>query len=81
MPCGTKLEVTYFDQHRADLDTERTVMDNLAEGKQEVMVNGRGRHVLDYLQDFLFHPKRAMTPVKRRCLAVNVTVCYWLSCF
>ncbi|ANS42201.1 ABC transporter ATP-binding protein [Serratia inhibens] len=62
--CGTKLEVAYFDQHRADLDPERTVMDNLAEGKQEVMVNGRSRHVLGYLQDFLFHPKRAMTPVK-----------------
>lgn len=53
--CGTKLEVAYFDQHRAELDPERTVMDNLAEGKQEVMVNGRSRHVLGYLQDFLFH--------------------------
>ncbi|OCA54190.1 ABC transporter ATP-binding protein [Photorhabdus namnaonensis] len=62
--CGTKLEVAYFDQHRIALDPERTVMDNLAEGKQEVMVNGRPRHVLGYLQDFLFHPKRAMTPVK-----------------
>lgn len=62
--CGTKLEIAYFDQHRAELDPERTVMDNLAEGKQEVMVNGRSRHVLGYLQDFLFHPKRAMTPVK-----------------
>ncbi|AHF73736.1 ABC transporter ATPase component [Candidatus Sodalis pierantonius str. SOPE] len=62
--CGTKLEVAYFDQYRAVLDPERTVMDNLAEGKQEVMVNGRSRHVLGYLQDFLFHPKRAMTPVK-----------------
>lgn len=39
-------------------------MDNLAEGKQEVMVNGKPRHVLGYLQDFLFHPKRAMTPVR-----------------
>ncbi|WP_426711899.1 ABC transporter ATP-binding protein [Cronobacter muytjensii] len=62
--CGTKLEVAYFDQHRAELDPERTVMDNLAEGKQEVMVNGKPRHVLGYLQDFLFHPKRAMTPVR-----------------
>ncbi len=62
--CGTKLEIAYFDQHRIALDPERTVMDNLAEGKQEVMVNGRPRHVLGYLQDFLFHPKRAMTPVK-----------------
>lgn len=61
--CGTKLEVSYFDQHRADLDPDKTVMDNLAEGKQEVQVNGRNRHVLGYLQDFLFHPKRARTPV------------------
>lgn len=53
--CGTKLEVAYFDQHRADLDTERTVMDNhLAEGKQKCMVNDRARHVLGYLQDFIF---------------------------
>ncbi|MDC9597386.1 ABC transporter ATP-binding protein [Xenorhabdus anantnagensis] len=62
--CGTKLEVAYFDQHRTALDPDKTVMDNLAEGKQEVMVNGRSRHVLGYLQDFLFHPKRAMTPVR-----------------
>lgn len=61
---GTKLEVAYFDQHRAELDPDKTVMDNLAEGKQEVMVNGKSRHVLGYLQDFLFHPKRAMTPVR-----------------
>ncbi|WP_392560514.1 ABC transporter ATP-binding protein [Orbus mooreae] len=61
--CGTKLEVAYFDQHRADLDPDKTVMDNLAYGKQEVTVNGRNRHVLGYLQDFLFHPKRARTPV------------------
>ena len=62
--CGTKLEVAYFDQYRLELDPEKTVMDNLAEGKQEVMVNGRSRHVLGYLQDFLFPPKRARTPVK-----------------
>jgi ATP-binding cassette subfamily F protein uup len=61
---GTKLEVAYFDQHRAALDPDRTVMDNLAEGKQEVMVNGKPRHVLGYLQEFLFPPKRAMTPVR-----------------
>ncbi|MDI8746283.1 hypothetical protein MJM83_30965, partial [Salmonella enterica subsp. enterica serovar Montevideo] len=41
--------VAYFDQHRAELDPEKTVMDNLAEGKQEVMVNGKPRHVLGYL--------------------------------
>ncbi len=61
---GTHLDVAYFDQHRAELDPQKTVLDNLAEGKQEVMINGRSRHVLGYLQDFLFHPKRAMTPVK-----------------
>lgn len=62
--CGTKLEVAYFDQYRADLDLEKTVMDNVADGKQDVEVNGVKRHVLGYLQDFLFPPKRAMTPVK-----------------
>lgn len=62
--CGTKLEVAYFDQYRDALDPEKTVLDNLAEGKQEVEINGIKRHVLGYLQDFLFHPDRARTPVK-----------------
>ncbi|OBX06436.1 ABC transporter ATP-binding protein [Gallibacterium genomosp. 3] len=61
---GTKLEVAYFDQYRSMLDPEKTVMDNVADGKQDVEVNGVKRHVLGYLQDFLFPPKRAMTPVK-----------------
>ncbi|WP_070963415.1 ABC transporter ATP-binding protein [Vibrio sonorensis] len=62
--CGTKLEVAYFDQYREILDPEKSVIDNLADGKQEVMVGGRQRHALSYLQDFLFAPKRARTPVK-----------------
>ncbi|MFZ7306357.1 ABC transporter ATP-binding protein [Avibacterium avium] len=62
--CGTKLEIAYFDQYRADLDPEKTVMDNVADGKQDIEVNGVKRHVLGYLQDFLFPPKRAMVPVK-----------------
>lgn len=62
--CGTKLEVAYFDQYRAELDPEKSVMDNVADGKQDVEINGVKRHVLGYLQDFLFPPKRAMTPVK-----------------
>lgn len=64
--CGTKLDIAYFDQYRADLDPEKSVMDNVADGKQDVEVNGISikRHVLGYLQDFLFPPKRAMTPVK-----------------
>ncbi|MDY3123714.1 MAG: ABC transporter ATP-binding protein [[Actinobacillus] rossii] len=62
--CGTKLNIAYFDQYRVDLDPEKTVMDNVADGKQDIEVNGVKRHVLGYLQDFLFPPKRAMTPVK-----------------
>ena len=62
--CGTKLDIAYFDQYRADLDPEKTVMDNVADSKQDIEVNGVKRHVLGYLQDFLFPPKRAMTPVK-----------------
>ncbi len=62
--CGTKLEVAYFDQYRETLDPEKTVIDNLADGKQEVTIGGKERHALSYLQDFLFSPKRARTPVK-----------------
>ncbi|MGF1758728.1 ABC transporter ATP-binding protein [Photobacterium sagamiensis] len=62
--CGTKIDAAYFDQYREVLDPEKTVMDNLAEGRQEVTVNGVTRHALGYLQDFLFHPRRARTPVK-----------------
>ncbi|MDO6543960.1 ABC transporter ATP-binding protein [Photobacterium sanguinicancri] len=62
--CGTKIDAAYFDQYREILDPEKTVMDNLADGKQEVTVNGVTRHALGYLQDFLFHPRRARTPVK-----------------
>lgn len=61
---GVNLEIAYFDQYRDKLDEEATVQDNVAEGKQEVMIGGRSRHVLGYLQDFLFPPKRARTPVK-----------------
>ena len=62
--CGTKLDVAYFDQYRQQLAPDKTVVDNLAEGKSEVEVAGRRRHVLGYLQDFLFEPKRALTPVR-----------------
>ncbi|MBT1445652.1 ABC transporter ATP-binding protein [Shewanella sp. JM162201] len=62
--AGTKLEVAYFDQYRETLDEEKTVEDNVGEGKQMVTVNGRDRHILSYLQDFLFSPARARTPVK-----------------
>ncbi|WP_333607014.1 ATP-binding cassette ATPase Uup [Arsukibacterium sp.] len=61
---GTNLEVAYFDQHRMALDLNATVQDNVSDGKQEVMQNGQSRHVLSYLQDFLFAPARARTPVR-----------------
>jgi len=64
MRSGVNLEVAYFDQHREALDLNQTVQEIVGEGKQEVMVNGKSRHVLGYLQDFLFSPKRARTPVK-----------------
>ena len=60
---GTKLDVAYFDQYRQGLDEQKTVEENVGEGKQNVTVNGRDRHILGYLQDFLFSPERARTPV------------------
>ena len=60
---GTRLEVAYFDQQRDQLDLEKSVMDNVAEGSQHVMVNGSDRHVASYLRDFLFPPERLQSPV------------------
>lgn len=60
---GTKLEVAYFDQHRAQLDDEKSVMENVADGEY-VTVNGIKKHVIGYLQDFLFPPDRAGMSVK-----------------
>lgn len=61
---GTQLDVAYFDQLRDQLDMERTVMDNVSEGRDFITINGQNRHVLSYLGDFLFSPLRARTPVK-----------------
>ena len=61
---GTKLEIAYFDQLRSQLDGEKSVIDNLAGGREKITVNGSERHVISYLQDFLFAPDRARTPVK-----------------
>ncbi|MBA1187717.1 ATP-binding cassette domain-containing protein [Pseudomonas entomophila] len=61
---GTRLEVAYFDQMRHQLDLEKTVIDNLAEGRDFIEIDGQNRHVLSYLGDFLFSPQRARTPVK-----------------
>lgn len=61
---GTKLEVAYFDQLRHQLEPEKTVIDNVAEGRDFITIDGQNRHVLSYLGDFLFSPQRARTPVK-----------------
>ena len=61
---GTNLEVAYLDQHRAQLDDQKTVQDNVAYGSDHVTINGNRRHVIGYLQDFLFAPARARSPVK-----------------
>lgn len=61
---GTKLEVAYFDQLRNQLDLEKTVIDNVAEGRESIMINGASRHVISYLGDFLFPASRCRVPVK-----------------
>lgn len=61
---GTKLEIAYFDQLRHQLDPEKTVIENVGEGSDTIMINGQSKHVLSYLGDFLFSPQRARTPVK-----------------
>lgn len=60
---GTKMSVAYFDQLRAGLDMDATVYDNLAQGSDHVTIGGKQRHVMSYLQDFLFSPARARQPI------------------
>ena len=61
---GTQLEIAYFDQLRAALDENKTVFDNVADGNEYVTVNGQRKHVIGYLEEFLFSPERARSPVK-----------------
>jgi len=61
---GTGLETAYFDQLREQLDPERSVFDSIADGADWIEVGGQRKHVLGYLQDFLFSPDRARTPVR-----------------
>jgi ATP-binding cassette subfamily F protein uup len=60
---GTNLRPVYFDQQRAQLDAEKTVIDNLGDGSDFVEINGRRRHIVGYLRDFLFTADRARSPV------------------
>ncbi len=61
---GTRREVLYFDQLREQLDLDATVQENVGEGNDTVIINGKPRHVIGYLQDFLFSPERARSPVQ-----------------
>ncbi|MEL0082471.1 MAG: ATP-binding cassette domain-containing protein [Gammaproteobacteria bacterium] len=61
---GTRLHPLYFDQLRATLDGEQSIADNVAGGDSHVEINGQSKHIIGYLQDFLFSPARARTPVK-----------------
>ncbi|MFP6619165.1 MAG: ATP-binding cassette domain-containing protein, partial [Pirellulaceae bacterium] len=61
---GANLQVAYFDQLREQLDEDVSVEENVGEGSQSVLINGKAKHVLGYLQDFLFTPERARMPVR-----------------
>ena len=61
---GTRMEVTYFDQLRSLIDDNKTVAENLNLGSDCITIDGRTRHVISYLQDFLFTPDRARTPAR-----------------
>lgn len=60
---GTRLEVAYFDQHRESLDDTKSVADNVAGGNDKVVTGGKTRHIISYLQDFLFSPSQTRSPV------------------
>lgn len=60
---GARLEVLYFDQMREQLDVTKSVQENVGEGNDTLTINGKPRHIIGYLQDFLFTPERARSPV------------------
>jgi ATP-binding cassette subfamily F protein uup len=62
---GTQLQVAYFDQYRATLREDWSAIENVAEGRDFIEIGGRRKHVLGYLQDFLFTPERARAPITR----------------
>lgn len=62
---GSNLQVAYFDQYRATLREDWNALENVAEGREFVEVGGKSKHVIGYLQDFLFTPERARAPITR----------------
>ncbi len=61
---GTNIEIAYYDQLREQLDENKTVIENICGNSDSIMINGKARHIIGYMQDFLFSPDRARTPVK-----------------
>jgi ABC transport system ATP-binding/permease protein len=61
---GTRLSIAYFDQMRAQLDENQSALENISPGSDQVTINGEARHVIGYLQDFLFEPERARLAVR-----------------
>ena len=61
---GTNLQIAYFDQLREQLRDEATVQENVGDGYETIKIGGRARHIIGYLEDFLFSPDRSRTPVK-----------------
>lgn len=61
---GTNLQIVYFDQHRAQFEDEKNLRENIAPGSDFVEINGQRKHVISYLQDFLFTPLQIQKPVK-----------------
>jgi ABC transport system ATP-binding/permease protein len=62
---GTSLQIAYFDQHRSKLDDKLNALDNVAQGREFIELNGQRKHIVGYLQDFLFSPERARAPITR----------------
>ncbi len=61
---GTNLQIAYFDQNRQQLDPEKTAEENVGQGRTTISINGSNRHIIGYLQDFLFSPEQIRTPIR-----------------
>lgn len=63
--CATQLQIAYFDQHRMQLELDKSAIENVAGGAEQVTINGKSKHIISYLQDFLFTPTKARSHVKQ----------------
>lgn len=72
---GTKLSTAYFDQQRVQLDMEKSVIDNMNSGSETITINGKSRHIISYLNDFLFPAERIRSPVKSLSGAREIVYC------